>query len=544
MKDHLIDGFIPSGPCQQWLKIKQAPLDPDGPTSDRNVGFMKQRIAKCIRDHPKCEKKTFNLTFVPRRLLDLGDDKSKSARLIESGKTLSLPYPKTQLQYATLSYCWGKSLTMTTTTANKLRHETTGIDVHSMPATFQDAIHVAKKLGIRYLWIDALCIVQDDMKDWEAEAVTMCDIFAHAHVTISAAKSSSAVEHFLQRPVDEMVTLQFQSILDPDILGQYSIRLEPRHAKPAEHDLERSQWVSRTWVLQEEIMSTRQVVFGNRCLQFRCSTGTFFEDGRFEFNTRMVQDASTPFWIPSIPIYSSRKLTYASDKLKAIAGVAKYMENSNHAKGQPTQYLVGLWQNHRFEEQLRWVCQKPSLSYKEMMGLFRDEKQYIAPSWTWASRNTGVECLLGGTETAFEVIKSDLRPSHTSAMVSVAFGSSITISGKFRQTPVEPSSGRLVTDPGRWSYRWEASSAYGRTDFWLDWVPKEDDVEEQEHQSCLCLLLSTVFEISGLTAAGLIIAPSLDPGTGDTLYYRVGAFIHMGDRQMLTSEREQVLTIL
>lgn len=508
---------------------------------------MRRCIDGCINKHSRCMNEISRTIFVPRRLLDIGNRKTTSARLIECDKNVFVRYWKTQLRYATLSYCWGGSLSMTTTKANKREHETTGIDVHNMPATFQDAIYIARKLGIRYIWIDALCIVQDDQDDWEAESVAMCDVFAHSKVTICAAKCSSPGEHFLQRQSDELISLHFQSMLRPDISGQYSIRLEPQNVSPASQDLNNSAWVSRAWVWQEQITSTRQLVFGNKTLQFRCARGTLFEDGRRDLNYPTLDDLHNPgTWRMAMELYSSRTLTYASDRLKAIAGVANFIENYFFEGPTTPSYLVGLWDNYEFEVQLRWVCRQPSLSHAELLGLFRDSKRYIAPSWSWVSRNTGIHYLGRREHTEFQVIKSDLKASHKSAMVSVAFGSSITVSGKFRQTPVEPSSGRFITD-FVWSHRWDASTDYGLTKFWLDWVPKINDAEESTSQRQLYLLLTCVFEKLSKcwpdSAGGLIIAPAIDPGTGSVFYYRVGVFEHQGDIGMLTREPERELTI-
>lgn len=250
--------------------------------SDRNVTFLRQCIEECTRNHPRCRKKTTKSMFVPKRLLDLGNSENGSIRLVEHMKTLPLDDSQNHVLYATLSYCWGSAVPMTTTKANKHDHETTGIDVQSMPATFQDSIQVAKKLQIQYLWIDALCIVQDDDEDWETEAVTMCDIFAHSQITISAAQSSSSTEHFLHRPPDEIISLHFRSTLEPTITGEYFIRLDPRTASPGTRDVENLKWRSRAWVWQEEVMSTRQAVFGKKYLQFRCREEFLLESGRGE----------------------------------------------------------------------------------------------------------------------------------------------------------------------------------------------------------------------------------------------------------------------
>lgn len=499
---------------------------------------------ECISNHSWCMNKISTTRFVPTRLLDIGGCKTTSARLIESNKKTLVRHWKTQLRYATLSYCWGGSLSMTTTKANKREHETTGIDIRNMPATFQDAIYVVKKLGIRYIWIDALCIVQDDHEDWEAESVAMCDVFAHSKVTICAAKCSSPEEHFLLRPTDDLLSLHFRSTLRPHISGQYSIRLEPRHVSPASQDLENSAWISRAWVWQEQITSTRQLVFGNKTLQFRCPRGTLFEDGRRDLRNTTLDTLHNPeTWRHAMETYSSRTLTYASDRLKAIAGVASFIENYYFEETTRPSYLVGLWKNNEVEFQLRWVCRKPSLSHAELLGLLRDREQYIAPSWSWVSRNTGIRHLWNGEHTEFQVIKSDLKASHKSAMVSVAFGSSITVSGKFRQTPVEPSSGHFMTD-FPWPHRWEASSDYGLTKFWLDWVPKINDTEESTSQSQLYLFLTCVFpKMAWEYVGGLIIERFIDPGTGDAFYYRVGVFVHRGDIGMMTNELAREITI-
>lgn len=505
---------------------------------------MRRCMDECISNHPECMNKISRTRFVPRRLLDIEDCEAASARLIECDENVSVRHPETQLRYATLSYCWGTSLPMRTTRRNKCKHETKGIDIDNMPATFQDAIYIAKKLGIRYIWIDALCIVQDDRDDWETESVAMCDVFVHSQVTICAAKCSSPEEHFLLRPTDELLSLHFRSTLRPHISGQYSIRLEPRHVSPASQDLGNSAWISRAWVWQEQVTSTRKLVFGNKTLQFRCNMGTFFEDGRQDLNNPRLDVLHNPeAWRMAMETYSSRTLTYASDRLKAIAGVASFIENYYFEGTTTPSYLVGLWKNDQFEFQLRWVCRKPSLSHAELLGLLRDREQYIAPSWSWVSRNTGIRHLWQGKHTEFQVIKLDLKASHKSAMVSVAFGSSITVSGKFRQTPVEPSSGRFMTDQP-WPHRWEAPSNYGLTKFWLDWVPKINDTEESTSQSQLYLFLTCVFpKMFWEYVGGLIIERAIDPGTGDVFYYRVGVFEHRGDIGMMTNEPVQEITI-
>lgn len=80
--------------------------------------------------------------------------------------------------YAALSYCWGGNSTLTTTTKTLKEHEA-GLDLLGLHRVFQDAISVASSLGLAYIWIDALCIVQDDLSEWAHEAAQMANVFSN-----------------------------------------------------------------------------------------------------------------------------------------------------------------------------------------------------------------------------------------------------------------------------------------------------------------------------------------------------------------------------
>ncbi|KAI9643582.1 hypothetical protein NHQ30_008203 [Ciborinia camelliae] len=528
------------GKCRDWLKIRTRPLDPDGPASKRNIDFMKHCIDECVKYHYACRDKLSNTQFIPTRLLDIGNVETLFVRLVERCQIPLVGSSSPQLQYATLSYCWGESLTLKTTEETKDEYEKIGILMHDMPATFQDAIYITRKLGIRYLWIDALCIIQHNTADWEAESVRMCDIFANSQITISAAANSSSSESFLQRPFDKPLDIHFRSLLNPDVSGEYSIPLQPRSTSRAMNDVRHSKLYSRAWVWQEEIMSTRQLVFGEKMFQFRCNQGISLENGLFEDSPGVILKKSSNydwFWRNALRIYSSRELSYPRDRLGAMAGVAKFIDNNLKAAGKSTDYLVGLWLNDSFGYQICWACKNPTVSYITMMDSLRNENEYFAPSWSWASRNTGIHCYFTGDYTAVQVISYNLQPANSDAMVAVKFGSSITLRGKCRQTPVEPSRGRLKQGGNRESHRWETFSDHGRIDFWLDWVPNVDDPEEFKVQSQLQLL---IINRSG-EPSGLLILPF--DGSHGTLYHRVGVFTLWGNSEWLRCLPDRDFTI-
>lgn len=100
--------------------------------------------------------------------------------------------------YACLSYCLGADLdgVVTTKKANLQEHQA-GIMISTLPKTVQDAATICLRLGIRYLWVDALCIIQDDAEDWKAESARMGDIFSRSHITLAAHRASSCKQDFL-----------------------------------------------------------------------------------------------------------------------------------------------------------------------------------------------------------------------------------------------------------------------------------------------------------------------------------------------------------
>lgn len=550
-----ISNFDGAGNCRDWLRISKTPADTAGPVSKRNIKFMKSCISECVKMHDNCRARLSNTRFVPSRLLDVSD--GDLIRLLEHDEIRDVSDPNApQVRYATLSYCWGDQrqshqLPMQTTQDNHGTHNETGISIQSMPQTFQDAISVARKLKIPYLWIDALCIIQDLIKDWETESVKMCDIFAHSFVTISAAMTSSSHDTFLQRPTRDVLRLPFSSPARPEMAGEYIIPLEGRYDSPETKDLSDSRWQSRSWVWQEEIMSMRQLIFGEKMLQFRCNCGIRLEDGTTSNNARMVLDPKVDlsyFWLSAVRACSARAITFPEDRLGVMSGVAKSILETWRAAGYQAHYLAGLWLRNDprdFTEQLLWVCLKPTLSYGQMVEELDDKRTFCAPSWSWASRNTRVDHLFITGRPAFSIVGYDLQPAYSDAMVAVKQGSSLTLRGRFLQTPVQPALGVFRTESARWPNRWETASPSGggRFQFWLDWVVDEHDAEEDARQNQLSLFITTLVSrgYDGYSASGLLLLPS---HAQEPRYRRVGVFEHYGDSEWLKEAHTRDIMII
>ena len=158
--------------------------------SDVNVSLVLGWLRECVREHSRC-RPSFPIRW-PTRLIDVGSPNSlQDPYLVVTSNT------DTAIdRYAALSHCWGTpqapySGMYFATVKQNIEQFIDGVGIVLLPKTFQDAITVTRKLKIRYLWIDALCIIQDDEEDWAREAVEMNSVYGNAYVTIVATSSNS-----------------------------------------------------------------------------------------------------------------------------------------------------------------------------------------------------------------------------------------------------------------------------------------------------------------------------------------------------------------
>ncbi|KAH7076852.1 heterokaryon incompatibility protein-domain-containing protein [Paraphoma chrysanthemicola] len=143
-------------------------------------------IQTCLSSasHSACSGFNLEQQSLPTRVIDVGSGTNPPFLFITGGKVE---------RYCTLSYCWGQCSTAYNTTRDNLVAHEKELPIVSpelkMPKTYHDAIVITRHLGVRYLWIDAICIVQDDPEDWRAEAAKMKDIYQNSYCTIAATGS-------------------------------------------------------------------------------------------------------------------------------------------------------------------------------------------------------------------------------------------------------------------------------------------------------------------------------------------------------------------
>jgi len=198
--------------------------DPTHPLALKQIELW---LGQCAHEHDQCSVIGQDPMKLPTRVLDLNQLPKKDSmdtinslrdrftegkcKLVESGTHY-------KGQYVALSYCWGKTLAFKTTTGNLQSHKD-GFNFSLLPRTLQDAILMTRYLNLRYIWIDCLCIIQDDKADWEREAALMADVYSNAFLTIAAARASDSQEGFLgDRKTMPMDPVQFE-----DELGSYCL---------------------------------------------------------------------------------------------------------------------------------------------------------------------------------------------------------------------------------------------------------------------------------------------------------------------------------
>ncbi|KAH6625745.1 heterokaryon incompatibility protein-domain-containing protein [Boeremia exigua] len=361
------------------LEVKTGDIPDSKPVSINeivdNAGLMKNWLRMCKEEHAECSK--HRSSFLPTRLLDVwAFERSADVRLIASQSLVSDVCSAPT--YLTLSHCWGKTQLITTTTKN-IESRKDRISFSDLSQTFRDAVTSTRELGQRYLWIDSLCIIQDDKEDWVEEAAKMAKVYGNAYCTLAALSSADGQggchrEAYVQKSMNNT----FFDLPNPSCAAEPYIRIfckEPTDWK-TDYDgtLGRSNECQsplryRAWVLQERELSRRSIHFGKCQLLWECK--------------QMKASAQLPWlemkkkkgltypegWLQLVEDYSLRALTKSEDKLPALSGVAEqYQEHK-------AQYMAGLWSS-QLPAALMWQSTDPYAKRHDA---------YRAPSWSWAS---------------------------------------------------------------------------------------------------------------------------------------------------------------
>ncbi|KAH7079883.1 heterokaryon incompatibility protein-domain-containing protein [Paraphoma chrysanthemicola] len=323
------------------------------------------------------------LETLPTRIIDVAafEDESKVQLVETTGQ------PKAN--WVALSHCWGheKNHPLKTTRANLSQH-LDSITMSSLPKTFRDAVVATRRLGFRYLWVDSICIVQDDEQDWHRESRLMPMVYEHATITLAASDAADSTKGlFLERPYGRIA---FPSIQLPFItrdkitnrrttLGNYSISLDWRqepfmiHMDPAFSNIYR-----RGWCTQELILSRRVVHFLREGMVWVCKGTAFDETGQLLMATKRHSEPDwASEWGRIIVEHSMREFTYEKDRLISLEGLAREVSKAGNNSCKAGEYFFGTWLVD-IQEYILWAS-------------YRTTKRITnCPSWSWASCDSAV----------------------------------------------------------------------------------------------------------------------------------------------------------
>ncbi|KAF2632342.1 HET-domain-containing protein, partial [Macroventuria anomochaeta] len=292
--------------------------------------------------------------------------------------------------YVTLSYCWGSANDTARTTKQNIAQRLKAISIGNLPKTIQDTIRVMRALGVKFLWVDALCIVQvqeGSNKDWERELRNMGKIYRHSVLTIAAsgAKSSEGGLFHLRRaarwPVENYYLENDDEAHEPGGTGGL---LKP--SLPIwELAVNRSALARRGWVLQEQMLASRTLFWTQDGLFWRCAelTASEYEEEmekrhRLPTLQALAQDIvefettrrTRSVWTKLLEEFSQKMLTVATDRLPAVEGLGTDVSRLTGKK-----MVKGIW-SHNLVHELAWMADFMSSKPARLPNM---------PSWSWAS---------------------------------------------------------------------------------------------------------------------------------------------------------------
>ncbi|KAH7094520.1 heterokaryon incompatibility protein-domain-containing protein [Paraphoma chrysanthemicola] len=477
-KSSTLQIYTPQGFPPAWPGIIRGDSLSSCAGSEEAFEFVQRCLQTCDMYHPEC---TSPMAQLPTRLIEVYQDDTSYVRLVETetGRIES---------YIALSYCWGVGDTVKTTLAN-YNQMLSAIAVATLPQTLRDSITITRHLQQKYIWIDAICIIQDSTSDWEAESATMAAVYRNAYLTIAAGTAAAATDGFLahQYPAAEFpdpfqmpwcTEEGVQSVLAARIIPGYEMHCEAAEYIPLE---------SRGWCLQEQLLSTRLLTYREEELYWTCLASSLCECGLRDHmasqQIRTSEDTRIPYlsifqitkeeawdkWRYIVDDFSLRSLTHASDRLPAIAGVATVIQNITGSG-----YFAGLWKDNLLPGM---VWESSQLGCTTLSAEPCDSSQYIAPSFSWASSpnvsdySKALESTLANRHMTWafkcEVLDSEciLRGVHRLGQVESAF---IRLKGPILRATLRKEAGVYTPNGDQWIVVWKDVSLPMRADARLE----------------------------------------------------------------------------
>lgn len=375
-------------------------LEPDT-ACPRYLSQAKSWVRECCETHDRCKESSDST--LPTRVLDVSLDPGL-VFLRQSAKT-------EKGTYVALSHVWGGIVPIRTTAETMPLFED-GIRLEDLPQTFRDAVFMTRYLECRYLWIDSLCIIQDSREDWETEAGRMAQVYGNALVTLAAVSSgnsngglfskheTNAVKHTIRRVGADGTEVIIE--VRPALEHTSYYTSSPYGLPPGVNAF----LLGRAWCFQEYLLSPRVLLFTEwetlwvcrfrrdcNCGQNNEATRSLVSESelKIRFDRILRNDSPTEvhlLWTDIVSAYSVKDITFATDKLAALAGIASLFSGKDLGI-----YLKGLWETTLIPD-LFWEVSQAIVDYWDIKG--RRSGDASMPSWSWASVDGPVEMLNRG----------------------------------------------------------------------------------------------------------------------------------------------------
>ncbi|KAF2093355.1 HET-domain-containing protein [Rhizodiscina lignyota] len=412
------DGSVRNG-TQQLQLIYQDDLGPHNgykrsplpvPMWDFLLDVAESWERNCRENHEECKRDSGTTKpSLPSRLIQFDIEQDDSIPKLVSTSELE----QDEIKYVTLSHRWGQPDSMSSTTVSNI--QTRLSEIRDLPLTFRQAVSIARKLKIAYLWIDSICIIQDDPSDKSREIARMANIYSNSFCNIVASTASDPTEGCYNPEKAQSVAghiLEFPRQNEVFTRRVFFVRAD-RAAEELSTGIESGVLHSRGWLVQERHLPRRAVLFTPQCVMWECQKSRIireYPDSERVFATmervtqqesRHESSAASNFWkIMNSPNgqraiywewlklaaeYSGKRLTVASDKLPAIGGLASSMQELTG-----DEYVAGLWRRDLVRS-LCWMQPiKQQLDHLPGCEVNTDRgwemtTPYRAPSWSWAN---------------------------------------------------------------------------------------------------------------------------------------------------------------
>ncbi|KAF2249596.1 HET-domain-containing protein [Trematosphaeria pertusa] len=298
-------------------------------------------LNECLYEHRKCRDIHHAIAKPPTRLLDIGI----------SDPIVRLVYPTAPVRYVTVSHRWGSSRPLTLTRANEARLSE-GFSFEELPQLFRDCVMVARRLGLRHIWIDSLCILQDSTEDWAYESGRMGYVYRGSLLNIAAVSARDSS--------DSLFTRRHPLCTNSCYLQEVSTRARNIVRISASRKTAPSLY-NRAWVLQERLLPARTLEYTHEGVNWYCTEALYegpsqHQDAKPEWvhatgpwgspslpwnflldmkGTELsppLRETGQRYWMEIINAYTAMDLTYETDRPYALQGIIATLQQQTHLR--------------------------------------------------------------------------------------------------------------------------------------------------------------------------------------------------------------------